>query len=399
MDHRIYHNTNQLISLLGYGCMRLPRIDEDKQDIDYNAAQELIDYAYAHGVNYYDTAYRYHEGMSEEFIGHALKKYPRESFFLADKMPIFMIESLSQAKSIFEEQLQKCQVDYFDFYLLHSLMSQESYDNICVNMGVLDYLLEEKKQGRIRHLGFSFHGSTDLMEYLLKQRKWDFVQIQLNYMDWDRQNAKKLYDLLCKHNTQCIVMEPVRGGTLATLCGEAAALFKQASPEASIASWAVRFVASLPNVLTILSGMSTMEQVVDNIGTLSPFVPLKDEDYLTIQKALSIYLNTGTIPCTGCRYCMDCPAGVDIPAVLAMYNKCASQNSIPVSFGDDPDFLKKAKTFLQEYETIPKEHQPSHCVYCEKCMEHCPQKINIPKQIRDIAKLAESLKQNGNLLP
>ncbi|HHV31360.1 aldo/keto reductase [Caproiciproducens sp. LBM24188] len=386
MIYRNYRNEKR--SLLGFGCMRLPKLQEDKQEIDYEKAQELIDYAYSHGVNYFDTAYPYHEGQSELFIGQALKKYPRESFYLADKMPSWQLNSLEDGKRIFAEQLKKCQVDYFDHYLCHSVgKSLEEFIKRYETTGVLDYLREEKKNGRIRFLGFSFHGTPDVLEQIASRHEWDFAQIQLNYLDWNMQNAKKQYDILASCGIPCIVMEPVRGGSLCNLCDEAAGLLKAARPNDSFASWAIRFAASQPNVITVLSGMSAMDQVEDNVKTAADFTPITEEERAVLERVVAAILKTGTIPCTGCRYCMDCPAGVDIPKVFSVYNRCASTNCLPISLGKQSDFEKNRKDFLQAFEVVPEKNLPNHCVRCGQCMKHCPQSIEIPDRMHEIAAL------------
>lgn len=386
MTTRTYKKTSEKISLLGFGCMRLPKVNPDKQDIDYEKGFEMIDYAYSHGVNYYDTAYVYHEGKSEVFIGEALKKYPRESFYLADKMPGWAIKNgADDAKRIFEEQLSRCQVEYFDFYLLHSLGDQANYEKTYLNGGVLAYLDGEKAAGRIKNLGFSFHGNVEFYEYMMKQRQWDFAQIQLNYLDWNEQNAKRLYELSEEYGVPVIIMEPVRGGSLVSLCEESVNLMKEAEPDMSIASWAIRFASTPSNVLTVLSGMSNVEQVIDNVKTLENFKPLTDNDYNVLGKAVAAYINKGTIPCTGCRYCMDCPAGVDIPGVFAVYNKCASEGNIPISLRNDDDFAQKLEIFKKEYSALDESAQAHNCIECKQCVESCPQSINIPEKMKSIA--------------
>lgn len=392
MEKRTDKKTGKKVSPLGYGCMRLPRLFADRQDIDYEAAQKLIDYAYEHGVNYFDTAYPYHERMSETFVGKALKNYPRESFFLADKMPGWLIRKPEDGERIFEEQLKKCQVDYFDFYLCHAIEKVDSFIRVYEETGILKYLQKQKEAGRIRHLGFSFHGLPDQLELLADRHPWDFAQLQLNYYDWDFQDAKRQYRILEERGIPCIVMEPVRGGSLNTLCRESINILKAAEPESSTASWAIRFAASLPNVLTVLSGMSSMEQVADNVKTMTDFRPLQEKDYDTLKRAVQEYIQAGTIPCTGCRYCMDCPAGVDIPKVFAVYNKCASAKHLPVSFGSRSANDENAEIFAAAYKAIPEENRANHCVDCKKCMQHCPQKIQIPDRMADIARMTASLR-------
>ena len=398
MEHRAFPATGEQISLLGFGTMRLPRIDPEKQDIDAQLGQQLIDYAYAHGVNYFDTAWPYHEGMSETFVGQALAKYPRESYFLADKLPVFggQLKNVPEAQKVFEEQLRKCRTDYFDFYLCHSVMGGEEFDRYYIETGILDYLLAQQKAGRIRKLGFSFHGSPKGLEAMLNKRDWDFVQIQLNYLDWSYQRACDLYGMLDARGIPCIIMEPVRGGALVSLCEESVALLKAARPQQSTASWAIRFAASLPGVLTVLSGMSTLEQVEDNVGTMTGFEPLTPADRQVLQQALDAYLQKGTIPCTGCRYCMDCPVGIDIPKVFAVFNRCAAEGNLPITLEEQegPEFLAKAKAFLEAYDQLPVSGQAHNCVSCKHCTQvnHCPQHIKIHSRMKDIATIAALLR-------
>lgn len=389
METRIYKKTGKPISLLGFGCMRLPRLNDEKPDIDISTAESMIDRAYAQGVNYFDTAYMYHEGMSETFLGHALKKYPRESFYLADKMPGCMgiVHSLEDGKRIFAEQLQRCGVDYFDFYLLHNVASIAHFEETYLKTGVLDYLLEEKAAGRIRNLGFSFHGNLETFEYLMQARKWDFAQIQLNYLDWDGQGAGKLYACAVAHDVPVIVMEPVKGGTLVSLCDEAVNILHAADPQHSVASWAIRFAASLPGVLTVLSGMSTPAQVEDNLATVGAFQPLSEAEREVLQNAVSAYLAKRAVPCTGCRYCMDCPAGVDIPRVFSVYNTCAVKSLLPNATQDEAERLEKTAAFQKAYAEIPESAQAHNCVSCLACEQHCPQGIQIHQLMAEISKL------------
>ncbi len=387
MEKRTDPKTGAKISLLGFGTMRLPKVADEAPEIDEVKAEELIDYAFAHDVNYYDTAYPYHAGLSELFIGKALQKYPRERFFLADKMPGWKMKDLDGAKRIFTEQMKKCRVDYFDFYLCHSLgNSLSEFIDEYEKTGVLKYLDSLRRTGVIRHLGFSFHGKPDVLEQLISRMDWDFVQIQLNYLDWDMQNAKRQYAILESHQLPCIVMEPVRGGTLCNLCPEAVSLLKTAEPNRSLASWAIRFAASQPDVLTVLSGMSAIGQVKDNVKTMERFEPVTEHEKALLGKAAAAYLSRGTIPCTGCRYCMDCPSGVDIPRVFAAYNRCAAANRLPLSFGGG----ENAGYFRAAYESLPEANRPTHCRDCGRCEKLCPQKIRIPKRLREIAELASN---------
>ena len=316
MEMRQYRDTGVEVSLLGMGCMRLPKLDPEKPDIDYVKAQEIIDYAYSHGVNYFDTAYVYHGGQSESFIGQALKKYPRESYFLATKMPIWCVKKQEDVERIFNEQLQKCQVDYFDFYLFHA--QDAGNFKKCQEFGVYEFLSRMKAEGKIRRLGFSFHDTPEVLRHICDTYDWDFAQIQLNYLDWEMQDARTQYQILADRGIPVVVMEPVRGGALASPCDAANILFREERPDKSVASWAIRFVASLPGVLTVLSGMSDMEQVRDNVDTMTNFEPLTERDREIIDAALEAYRKKDTVPCTGCRYCMDCPFGVDIPKMFAL---------------------------------------------------------------------------------
>jgi predicted aldo/keto reductase-like oxidoreductase len=373
---RNYKNTDEQISLLGFGCMRLPKIDPEKSDIDKTKAQEMIDYAYAHGVNYYDTAYPYHEGKSELFVGEALKKYPRESFHLASKMPVWLVEKPEDTLKYFEEQLKKCQVEYFDFYLCHALNLDRL--EIIQKNHIFETLQKEKEAGRIKHLGFSFHGSVEALDKIAHAYPWDFAQIQLNYYDWDMQNAQQEYKILEDLGMPVVIMEPVRGGALNTLCPEALEMLKKADPKASPASWAIRFAASLPGVLTVLSGMTAMEHVTDNVATVDEFKPLTEEERELLFKVADVYKKSKTVPCTGCRYCMDCPAGVDIPAVFKIYNQyCTTENKA---------------AFVADYDALGESKQAHNCVACRQCCSQCPQSIDIPARMEDVVALAKKLK-------
>ncbi len=372
-----FRGIKQNPSLLGFGCMRLPTLEKDKPDIDEPLAQRMIDDAYAHGVNYFDTAYPYHHGLSELFIGKALKKYPRESFYLASKMPSWLLHSVDDAKRIFAEQLEKCQVDYFDYYLCHAL-GKEQFKPYLVP-GMMDFLYDLKKAGKIRHLGFSFHDTPDVLDHIIHMFAWDFVQLQCNYLDWTFQDAKQQYEIVERYGVPCIVMEPVRGGTLATLSEESAAIFKAADPEASVASWAIRYAASKPNVMVVLSGMSNEEQTRDNIQTLSAFRPISGADQRVIDRALEAFIQSRTIPCTSCQYCMPCPQGVNIPLLFKVYNQYA--------------ITKHKWDFLESYGEIPASERADQCIACGVCMDHCPQKILIPDRMKEIAEFYDKNKR------
>ncbi|MBU1093182.1 MAG: aldo/keto reductase [Firmicutes bacterium] len=356
--------------------MRFPTLFKDKPDIDEELAQKMIDYAYDHGVTYYDTAYPYHQGLSELFVGKALKKFPRESFYLASKMPSWLIKSKDDAVRIFNEQLGKCQVEYFDYYLCHAL-GEEQFKPYLLP-GVMDFLYQMKSEGKIRHLGFSFHDTVEVLDKIIHTFEWDFVQLQLNYLDWSFLNAKKMYEIVEDYGVPCIVMEPVRGGTLANLCDESQKILKAAKPDKSIASWAIRYAASKPNVLVVLSGMSNMEHTTDNVDTMTNFEIVDEKDQKVIDQALEVFLESQTIPCTACGYCMPCPHGIDIPQNFKTYNRFA--------------ISKYKGSFIHEYEQLLNGSSADFCVSCGECLELCPQHIEIPDRMSEISNLIVELK-------
>lgn len=383
MEKRIFKDgeKNIEISLLGFGTMRLPKKKEESesQEIDFERGQEMIDEAVKSGVNYFDTAYMYHGGEAESFLGEALLKYPRERYYLATKMPAWKIEKIEDLNRIFEEQLKKCRTDYFDFYLIHNvnkeiLKSVRKYD-------VYRFLKEKQKEGKIKYLGFSFHDEPKLLEETVQNYEWDFAQIQLNYLDWTLQDAKHQYDILTEKKIPIIVMEPVRGGSLATLSKEAECILKKEKPDKSAASWAIRYAASFPNVLTVLSGMSNQNQLRDNIKTLSPLNPLSASEYETIEKAKTAYQSALKIPCTYCRYCMECPSGVHIPKVFDKYNQSFARG--------DADKTR----FLSEYRQIGEKRQAHQCTKCGACLEKCPQGIDIISELEKIAAFAKKTEE------
>jgi predicted aldo/keto reductase-like oxidoreductase len=353
-------------SILGFGVMRLPVVGGDHAKIEYKAAEALIDYAYAHGVNYYDTAYVYHHGQSEVFLREALKKYPRDSYYIADKMPGWEVHSPADVERIFAEQQARLGVDYFDFYLCHAL----GKENFTVFKDyALAYLIEQKRLGKIRRLGFSFHDEPAQLEPIISHYDWDFVQIQLNYFDWELYRSREQYEIVERHGIPAVVMEPVRGGLLAKLSPEAEKILKAYAPNRSVASWAVRYVMSLPNVVTVLSGMSDMSQVTDNVATARDFTPLSDEERAVLGKALDVFKRSITVPCTGCRYCMECPLGVDIPFQFAQYNQFA---------------LHRDYSGYKEILAANADKSAALCVSCRTCVEKCPQRIDIPAELEKI---------------
>ena len=395
VDKRKNPKNGDMISLVGFGCMRFPTTGEGgrKAPIDIAKTQELVDYAYAHGINYYDTAYVYHGGKSEGVIGAALKKYPRKSYFLADKMPGYNVRVKEDGPKFFEEQIQRCGVDYFDYYLLHSLQNRQGYDKVYEEMGVYDYLVEQKKKGRIRQLGFSFHGDMPFFDYVIDKHPWDFVQVELNYLDWKGQDAEHIYNALVKRHIPCIVMEPLKGGMLASLSTEADAIFKKANPKATVASWAFRYAGSLSDVMVILSGMTYMEHLEDNIKTFTDFKPLTSADYETINLAVAEYQKFKRIGCTACRYCMPCPFGVEIPTVFATYNQLIMDSNVPdMKAQNTDDYKKKGKAFSEAFhKAFAQGGGPDKCAKCGACLSKCPQHLEIPSLMSMINGTLESL--------
>jgi len=376
MEYRQYRDTALRTSLLGMGCMRLPRVPGQGDVIDYDAAEAIIDYAYQHGVNYFDTAYVYHGGKSEAVIGKALSKYPRESYNLVTKLPGWVCSNEADVLRVFQEQLSRCGVEYFDFYLCHNVNegSIGSYNNDYV----IPTLVRLKEEGKIRRLGFSNHGSPALLREFASLRAWDFAQIQLNYLDWSYQDAKQQYEILTELGIPVMVMEPVRGGRLASLCPEADAMMKAHAPDKSIASWAIRYAASLPNVQVVLSGMSTLEQVVDNVATMSDFRPIDRAEQAILDRAVEILKAQSLIPCTACRYCSECPMGLPIPELLSVYNGYR---------------LSKNKMDLGRLRELPEEAKPANCIACGQCTAHCPQNIDVPAHMAELAELMVDLPQ------
>ena len=362
-------------SLLGFGCMRFPTTSEGK--IDEPKAEEMIDKAIAAGVNYIDTAYPYHDKQSEPFVGKVLKKYPRNSFYLATKLPVWLVETKTDIERIFEEQLERLQTDYIDFYLLHA-MNKERFDKM-KEIGCMDVLEAKRAEGKIKYIGFSFHDSYEVFEEAIGEREWDFCQIQLNYMDADEQAGLKGYEVAASKGIPVVVMEPIKGGSLASFAEDITSEFKRLDVDASVASFALRWVGSLPGIKVILSGMSTMEQVEDNLKTFGEFKPLSVEEKETIDKVVETLNSRIQNGCTGCRYCMPCPAGVDIPACFSAWNTYHMyQNYNAVSWKWEHD--------------IGTEKQAKNCVKCGKCEAVCPQKISIREDLSKVQKDLEEKK-------
>ena len=363
------------LSLLGFGTMRLPTTAAG--DVDAAATEALLDYAMTHGVNYYDTAWPYMQNQSETVVGRCLKKYPRESFYLATKFPGHMLTGDPDPAGIFEQQLEKCQVEYFDFYLLHNVYENDMDVYTDPKWGIIDYFLEQKRLGRIRHLGFSSHADIPCLTALLERCGTDmeFCQLQLHYLDWSLQRGKEKYDLLAKYNIPVWVMEPVRGGKLAALDADSQQKRRAIRPGASDASFALRWLEGHGNIRMILSGMSTMAQVKDNIATFEKDDPVTPEEEAILLAAAEKMKNS--VPCTACRYCCDgCPRGLDIPDLLHKYNQLRAGSG---------------STIKMQLDAVPKDKWPHACLGCGVCAAVCPQKIAIPDELAAFAAQLDKL--------
>lgn len=361
------------LSALGMGAMRLPVIDGDDAKIDEAAAGEMVAYAMEHGINYYDTAWGYHNGNSELVMGRVLSKYPRDKFYLATKFPGYDLSNMPKVKEIFEKQLEKCQVEYFDFYLFHNVCEMNIDAYLDEKYGIFDYLMEQKKNGRIKHLGFSAHGSYDVMKRFLDAYgdHMEFCQIQLNYVDWSFQNAKAKVELLKEHNIPVWVMEPLRGGKLASLPEKETSILKSMRPDEEVPAWAFRFLQSIPEVTMVLSGMSNAEQMKANIATFETDKPLNDEEMKSLLALADGMLN-GTLLCTACHYCVShCPKGLDIPRLLELYN--------------EHKFTGGGFIAPMALAAVPEDKQPSACIGCRSCEKVCPQQIKISEAMADFA--------------
>ena len=410
MTYRTNPTTGDRVSLLGYGCMRWPMRPkqggkEGEEEVDQETVNALVDYAIAHGVNYFDTSPAYVRGLSETVTGIALSRYPRDKYFIATKMSNFSPATQTRQGSIdlYHNSMKALQVDYIDYYLLHGigLNGMPAFEQRFVQNGILDYLAEERAAGRIRNLGFSYHGDVKVFDYLLSvhdKYKWDFVQIQLNYVDWKHAsgwntNAEYLYNELQKRGIPAVVMEPLLGGRLSNMAQHLAARLKQHRPEESVASWAFRFAGSPPGVLTVLSGMTYMEHLQDNVRTYSPLEPCIDEELALLEDTAQMILRYPSVPCTACQYCMPCPYGINIPGIFAHYNKCINEGNVPSS-SQDENYRKARRAFLIGYDRrVPRLRQASHCIGCHQCEPHCPQSIKIPDEMQRIDRFVEQLKQ------
>ena len=400
MTYRVQHGSGQKISLLGFGMMRLP---DNQEEVD-----RLVDYAIAHGVNYFDTAPMYMGGRSEVLTGNTLSRFPRESYHVATKMSNQnrRLWSFDDSKRMYEQSFERLKVDYIDYYLLHSIGGgMETLKGRFLDNGILDFLLKEREAGRIRHLGFSYHGDVRDFDWLLDrhdQYHWDFVQIQMNFLDWRHASlrqgrrrdadAEYLYDKLEKTGVQAVIMEPLRGGAFGRMASELADQLKAVRPDDSTARWAFRWVGSYPNVLTTLSGMNRMEHLVDNVATFSPLEVCTDAENKLLANIADQMSGFPTIPCTTCAYCMPCPYGVDIPGNFAYYNEAVNSHVLPLPDKASADYAARKQQFADGLKkALPDTARwANQCTDCEECLSKCPQQIRIPNQM---ARIVETLRR------
>lgn len=406
MQMRTSPKNGEKVSLLGYGCMRWPmkKGEDGKDHIDQEAVNEMVDYAYRNGVNYYDTSPAYLQGQSEEAAGIALSRYPRESYYIATKLSNFNNFSREAGLKMYRDSQKALRTDYFDYYLLHAIGTSgfEGFEERYINNGLLDFLLEEREAGRIRNLGFSFHGRKEVFDQFMalhEKYHWDFVQIEMNYVDWmhakvpENVNADYLYEELAKRNIPATIMEPLLGGRLAKLPEVIAEKMKEREPQMSIASWAFRFCGSYPNILTVLSGMSSMDPLIENVETFSHFKPLNDEEKAFLMEMANLMEDYPTVPCTACSYCMPCPYGIDIPTIFRHYNDHVNSGEIAQSCEQD-HFQRLKRRYLVSYDrAVETVRQADHCIGCGQCRPKCPQSIDIPRALRHIDRYVEKLKR------
>ena len=406
MEYRINPKNGDKVSLLGYGCMRwqMKRDERGREVVDQDSVNALVDRAMAGGVNYYDTSPAYLQGQSEKAAGIALSRYPRKSFYIATKLSNFNNASPEASLQMYRDSFEQMQTDYFDYYLMHGIGSggYNAFRGRYVDNGMMDFLMKERESGRIRNMGFSFHGRQEEFDELIKtneQYHWDFVQIEMNYIDWryanaSNTNAEYLYEQLDKLEIPITVMEPLLGGRLSSVPENVARRFKERDPDASIPSWAFRFVGSHPRVLTALSGMTYMEHLEDNLKTFRGFHPMTEEELEFMNEQAVLYSEFPMINCTGCKYCMPCPYGINIPEIFAYYNKCVTEEKYPQSM-EQKDYKKLRNEYLRNYDkAVPTLRQADHCIGCNQCAPHCPQSIRIPSELQRIDRYVESLKQD-----
>ena len=409
MTYRENPKTKEKVSLLGYGMMRLPTKVDNSDEYDQEMINKQVDYAIEHGVNYFDTSPVYCQGKSEHCTGIALSRHKRSEYYVATKLSNFNRDywSAEKSKEMYHNSMKELQVDYIDYYLLHAVGgSMEEFKGRYVDNGMMDYLLKEREAGRIRNLGFSFHGMKSVFDEVLAlhdQYHWDFVQIELNYLDWDfademsnrNVDASYLYEELKKRGIPAVVMEPLLGGRLANLPQYLVNELKKFDPTKSVASWALRYAGTYEGVLTMLSGMTYMEHLKDNLLSYCPLVPLKEQGMRSLDTDIAQRIvGLENIPCNDCKYCMPCPYGIDIPAIFVHYNKCKNEGSLPMGVGDK-DYREHRRQYLISLDrVVPRERQPDHCIGCHQCEPHCPQSIRITRELHKISDMIEQLKRN-----
>ena len=395
------------VSVLGFGCMRWPMTDagDGRRVIDQEAVNEMVDYALAHGVNYFDTSPAYLMGQSEKAAGEALSRHPRSSYFIATKLSNFGDQTPEASIRMYRDSFEQLKTDYFDYYLLHSIGrgGKEAFEQRYVQNGMMDFLRAEKAAGRIRNLGFSFHGAKHEFDLFMEmhdsgEQVWDFCQIEMNYIDWAHAdgvrnvNADYLYEQLDKRGIPIIIMEPLLGGRLANVPASISDQMKQREPDLSIASWAFRFCGSYPRVLCTLSGMTSMDPLIDNVNTFTDFRPLSDEELDFLQLMADQMTEYPLINCTDCKYCMPCPWGIDIPGTFQHYNRSITEGTYARS-REQQGYRKLKKAYLISYDrAVAGVRQADHCIGCGECLSHCPQSIEIPDQLRRIARYIDRLK-------
>ncbi len=412
MTYRVNPTSKDKVSLLGYGMMRLPGKADNPDEYDQEMVNKQVDYAIEHGVNYFDTSPVYCQGKSERCTGIALSRHKRSEYYVATKLSNFHPDSQTREGSIgmYRNSLKELQVDYLDYYLLHAIGgSMDEFNRRYVDNGLMDFLLEERKAGRIRNLGFSFHGYKQVFDEVLAMHDkyhWDFVQIELNYLDWNFANeindrnvdASYLYAELQKKGIPAVIMEPLLGGRLANLPQYLVNELKQHAPDRSVASWAFRYAGTPEGVLTVLSGMTYMEHLKDNLLSYCPLKPLTadEQKYLDDDIARKI-VGLENIPCNDCKYCMPCPYGIDIPAIFVHYNKCKNEGTLPTDSGDENYRRLRRQYLIGLDRAVPPMRQASHCIQCGQCEPHCPQSIRIPRELKKIDEFVERLKQGEDL--
>ena len=408
MVYRENEANGDKVSLLGFGCMRWPMIEQDGQRvIDQEAVNEMVDYAIEHGINYFDTSPAYLRGQSEKAAGIALSRHPRNKYYIATKLSNFNNATPEASIQMYRDSFEQLKTDYFDYYLLHAIGSGgvAAFEQRYVQNGMMDFLIKEKEAGRIRNLGFSFHGAPGEFDELIGlhdsgKYHWDFVQIEMNFVDWNHAdgrrnaNASYLYEELDKRGIPIVIMEPLLGGRLANVPEAIAAQMKEREPDKSVASWAFRFCGTQPRVLCTLSGMTNMDPLLDNVKTFTHFKPLTEEELDFLERMATQMMEYPTVNCTDCKYCMPCPWGIDIPGIFKHYNTSVTEGRYPQS-QEQKDYRKLKKAYLVSYDrAIPTLRQAEHCIHCGECLSHCPQSIPIPRELQRINQFVEKLKQD-----